>query len=100
MGDYLVTGACGGMGRAVCERLTAAGHRVFGVDRKPGTGEEKWICLTADLAAPGETEKALDAVRAETEGLDGVVHTAGIYDLNSLAEMPEEAISIRPWGST
>lgn len=84
-----MTGARGGMGRAVCERLTASGHRVFGVDAKTGA-DEKWPCFRADLTAPGELEGALEEIRAETEGLDGVIHTAGIYDLNSLAEMPEE----------
>lgn len=89
MGDYLVTGARGGMGRAVCERLTQAGCRVYGVDVKTGA-EENWPCLRADLTAPGEIEGALEEIRAQTQGMDGVIHTAGIYDLNSLAEMPEE----------
>ena len=93
MGEYLVTGARGGMGQAVCERLTEAGHRVFGVDVKTGA-EEKWPCFRADLTAPGELEHALEEIRGRTQGLDGIIHTAGIYDLNSLAEMPEEDLAV------
>ncbi|MBQ2545000.1 MAG: NAD(P)-dependent oxidoreductase, partial [Clostridia bacterium] len=32
MGNYLVTGARGGMGSAICRMLAENGHRVWGID--------------------------------------------------------------------
>ena len=84
MGNYLVTGASGGMGTALCRLLTREGCRVWGLDRASPKEEESWTFLPADVTDPA----SLEAARARVE-LDGVVHTAGIYDLNSLAEMPE-----------
>lgn len=35
MSNYLITGASGGMGRALTRKLVDAGHNVWGIDRKP-----------------------------------------------------------------
>ncbi|MBK7085226.1 MAG: SDR family NAD(P)-dependent oxidoreductase [Flavobacteriales bacterium] len=32
----LVTGGSSGLGKAICERLSALGHRVYGTGRNPG----------------------------------------------------------------
>ena len=77
MGNYLITGAAGGMGEALCRALSGAGHRV-------------WTLVPADLTKPEQVEEAFRRVREETESLDGIVHMAGVYDLASLVEMPEE----------
>lgn len=91
MGSYLITGASGGMGSAVCRRLTEDGHRVWGIDlAEPGEGSG-WVFVPADVTRTEELEAAFERVRGEAGQLDGIVHTAGIYDLDSLAEMPEEA---------
>lgn len=85
MGKYLVTGAGGGMGTAICRMLTEAGHRVWGIDRRPGNG-----VIRADLTGMAGLEAAFERIRQEAGELDGIVHAAGVYDLNSLVEMPEE----------
>lgn len=84
MGNYLVTGASGGMGAAICRKLTRGGHRVWGLDRRAADG-----VIAADLTRSADIDAALARVRAEAGALDGIVHAAGIYDLNSLVEMPE-----------
>lgn len=89
--NYLITGAGGGMGRAVCRLLTARGHRVWGLDlaaEEEPQGEARRI--RADVTDSGSLQSAFELVRAEAGRLDGIIHAAGIYDLDSLAEMPEE----------
>lgn len=89
MGNYLITGAAGGMGSALCRALTGAGHRVWGLDRASGPSPEGWTLLPADLTKPEEVEAAFRIVQEEAGALDGIVHAAGLYDLGSLVEMPE-----------
>ena len=89
MGNYLVTGAGGGMGTAICRRLTDGGHRVWGLDRELQEAPD-WRMIPADVTRPEELQAALEIVRREAGRLDGIVHTAGLYDLASLVEMPEE----------
>ena len=90
MENYLITGALGGMGQALCRALTGAGHRVWGLDRPSDRMPESWTLVPADLTKPEEVEAAFRRIRAEAGYLDGIVHMAGVYDLASLAEMPEE----------
>lgn len=90
MGSYLITGAGGGMGSALCRALTEAGDRVWGLDLAESAGSCPWTVLRADLTSAAELEAALEQVRQEAGTLDGIVHMAGIYDLDSLAEMAED----------
>lgn len=90
MKNVLVTGAAGGMGRAACELLAKSGFRVWGLDRAEPQGEYAWRYVRADITDAASVEAARDAVLAEAGSLDAVVHMAGVYDLNSLVEMPEE----------
>lgn len=89
MGNYLITGAAGGMGSALCRALTGEGHRVWGLDRASGPSPEGWTLIPADLTKPEEVEAAFRIVQEEAGALDGIVHAAGLYDLGSLVEMPE-----------
>ncbi len=92
MGNYLVTGACGGMGTAICRMLAENHHRVWGIDRSPDARSEAQgiTVLSADLIDPDALRSAAERIGQEAGSLDGIVHAAGIYDLNSLVEMPEE----------
>ncbi len=45
MGNYLITGAAGGMGSALCRSLTGAGHRVWGLDRTSDPSPESWTLV-------------------------------------------------------
>ena len=103
MGNYLVTGACGGMGKAVCALLTEQGHAVFGIDLAAGecshevAGNSFPLLFRADVTDTESLSSAAAEIRCFTDSLDGIVHTAGIYDLNSLLEIPEEDI-LRDFG--
>ncbi len=89
MARYLVTGANGGMGRAICRALTDAGHEAVGFDLTGPTAETPWRVIRADVTDAASLEAAFAALGEEK--LDGVIHAAGIYDLNSLVEMDEAA---------
>ncbi len=90
MSNYLITGASGGMGAALCRLLTEKGNRVWGMDRTAPVTDEGWSFLPADVTRTEELTAAFQRVKAEAGSLDGIVHMAGIYDLNSLVEMPEK----------
>ncbi len=90
MGSYLVTGAAGGMGSALCRALAAEGHSIWGLDRVGGETPEGWTLIPADITDAMAVEEAFRRVRAEAGTLSGIIHMAGVYDLASLVEMPEE----------
>lgn len=90
MSKYLITGACGGMGTALCRALTAAGDEVWGLDRALPGADCPWRFLQADLTCRSDLDAALQRVRQEAGELDGIIHMAGIYDLASLAELEED----------
>ncbi|VEG54953.1 NAD-dependent epimerase/dehydratase [Mycolicibacterium aurum] len=72
MGTYVVSGSASGMGRAVAERLVAAGHSVIGVDIKDAD-------VVADLSTAAARHAAADAVLDRCGGvLDGAVLAAGL----------------------
>lgn len=88
--DILVTGAYGGMGRAVARALRDSGARVFALDRTVGEAEEGILPVEADVTSPKSVAEAFAAVREHTDSLFAIVHFAGIYMLDSLVEMGEE----------
>ena len=89
----LITGAGGGMGQAVCRRLLELGWTVFGLDRQAPGSAEKLCFIPPDLTDAASVEEACARVRQQTEHLDAIVHLAGVYDLDSLVEMDEQAIT-------
>ncbi|MBQ7671169.1 MAG: SDR family NAD(P)-dependent oxidoreductase [Clostridia bacterium] len=90
MAKYLLTGACGGMGRAIYDALCGDGDEVWGIDLAPRDDTRRIIA--ADVTDSASLEAAFERVSAEAGELDGVIHAAGIYDLFSLAEIDEETI--------
>lgn len=89
MGTVLLTGACGGMGRAICAMLLEKGYTVYGLDRKGCTPVDGVCFVECDVTVPAAIDAAFARIQAEAGHLDAIVHTAGIYDLDSLLEMDE-----------
>ncbi len=85
MARYLVTGAAGGMGKAVCLALRGAGHEVVAVDLKEPAEKTPWRFIRADVTDGKQVEEAVSGLGP----LDGIVHAAGLYKLDSLVEMDE-----------
>ncbi|MBR0136199.1 MAG: SDR family NAD(P)-dependent oxidoreductase [Clostridia bacterium] len=86
----LITGAAGGMGLAAAKRLIGEGYRVFGLDIRAPEPIEGLRFVMTDLTDPESVDNAFAAVSAETDSLDCVIDTAGIYMLESLIEISEE----------
>ena len=87
MKSILITGACGGMGRAAVRLFAQNGYRVFALDRIACEAEDNIIPVTADVTSEESVTAACAAVRQYTETIDAIVHFAGIYMLDSLVEM-------------
>jgi 3-hydroxybutyrate dehydrogenase len=87
--SVLVTGAAGGIGRAIAERLEHDGHRVLAVDLHPdpdGPGEP----FEADLTTREGNRAAVEAALTRFGGLDAVVANAGFQHVAPVGEFPEE----------
>lgn len=89
--DYvLVTGACGGMGRASVELLSKAGYCVIAMDRVLPQPGENIIPVQADITNLQSLQDVFEQVSAITDSLRAIVHFAGIYMLDSLVEINED----------
>ncbi|WP_136657620.1 SDR family oxidoreductase [Nitratireductor sp. XY-223] len=73
----LVTGAAGGIGRAVVRQLREAGASVAAADRDLA-GLDADACLPGDLTDPAYADYLPAAAAGELGGLDIVVNNAGI----------------------
>lgn len=85
----LVSGATGGIGRAVAERLLAEGASVLGVDRVIAEGLETHQ-LAADLSTAEGNRTAVDEALERLGGLDAVVACAGFQHISPVADFPED----------
>jgi len=88
----LITGAYGGMGKAMSRKLKDMGYRVFALDKSVGAEEEDIIPISADITSKSSVTDAFDKVSQMTDRLDHIIHFAGIYMLDSLVEMESEEL--------
>ena len=71
MRTYVVTGSASGIGAATTARLSAAGHRVIGVDLRGAD-------VDADLSTTAGRDAMVSGVEAIADGIDAIVACAGI----------------------
>lgn len=83
-----VTGAAGGIGRAVCDRLRADGATVYGLDLRAPDGP---YGLAVDVTDAGSVEEAFDRIQREEGRVDGVVAGAGVVEDDVAAETMSSA---------
>jgi short-subunit dehydrogenase len=94
----LVTGASSGIGKAIALALAEDGASVVMVARRAEVlerlcTERKAAALRlraypADIARAEDLERLAARLRAEFEGIDILVHSAGVFSLGSLADAP------------
>jgi NAD(P)-dependent dehydrogenase (short-subunit alcohol dehydrogenase family) len=75
-GTTLVTGGSSGLGRAIVDKLLAAGEKPVVLDLKPPHADVPYEAV--DLADARETEEAVQAIARQTGDLSAVVTAAGI----------------------
>lgn len=94
----VVTGASSGIGRAIALTLAAPGvglwllaRRAHALDETAAevrsAGAQAWAC-PLDIRADAELERFRDRLRAESQGLDILVHAAGAHFRGGVAEAP------------
>ncbi|MBU9464675.1 SDR family oxidoreductase [Burkholderia multivorans] len=83
---FLVTGATKGIGRALSNRLAAAGHHVVGLARRTDDPSFPGTLLSVDLGDREATDKCLKAA-AERFAFDGVVNNVGFVRLANLGDI-------------
>ena len=93
MKHVLVTGARGGMGKAVVGALKDSGYTVFALDISPAIEDEENVYhLQADITSEESVFAALEQVKTKTDELFAILHFAGVYALDSLLEMDEKRL--------
>lgn len=86
----LITGAYGGMGKAVAKALSEKNFCVFALDKTVGECEKNIVPIRCDLTSEESVASAFAQIRAMTEELYAIIHFAGIYMLDSLVEMEKD----------
>lgn len=92
MNFILVTGCNGGMGKAICKILQTQGFGVIGIDKLQD--KENTFCtqLQCDITNKEAVKALYSQIHSLTSSLYGIVHTSGIYDMNSLIEIEESQL--------
>ncbi len=90
----LVTGAAGGMGRAITDRLLADGLHVIGVDidgpalLMMAADRDAFTPEAVDLTDPDAISDLFDRIRAAHGGLDALVNNAGTCFMSDFPNIP------------
>ncbi len=94
----LVTGAGGGLGHAMVERLVANGWKVFAADinkdaLRSSMHDPDVLPVVVDVTDRESIRSAYEAVSSNTDRLDAIVNFAGIMGIGSLTDIPEERLA-------
>lgn len=84
----VVLGASRGIGRAIADRLVAAGHRVATLDRTAAPGDDR-LAVSCDIADGAAVDAAFAQVEAEHGPAEILVVNAGITRDGLLMRMPD-----------
>lgn len=97
----LVTGASRGIGEAIARVLARDGAHVVGLDVPQAEADLEGVIgdiggssLAADITAADAPERIAEHLTAEREGVDVVVHNAGVTRDKTLGNMDEERWSL------
>lgn len=88
----VVTGAAGGMGRAIVDRLRADNFHVIGLDIDAiGLADmlsDGFEGISIDLTDPKEIKKAFKQIEANHKGVDALVNNAGTCFMSEFPNIP------------
>ena len=77
------------MGSVTVRLFKQNGFQVFAVDKVITSPVEGVAYYNADCTNLEELTAVFEAIKSQTEYLDGIVHFSGIYNLDSLLEIEE-----------
>lgn len=80
----LLSGAWGGVGRAILSRYVASGGAVVALDRTPGPETAGVFSVTCDVACEDAVEAAVAQAIARHGRIDAFVHAAGVVGAGDL----------------
>ena len=93
-GIAVVTGAAGGLGRAISDALLRDGMTVYGLDiDADGLSQitnPAFHAIPCDLTKPAAITTAFDQIKAECGGLDALVNNAGTCLMSDFPDIPAE----------
>lgn len=99
---YLITGAFGGLGRLIAERLVANGARhLVLMGRSGAAGHEAFVAdlsragvtpyvAVADVSIREDVERIIDDIKKTMPPLRGVIHAAGVLDDGVITQQSPE----------
>lgn len=91
----LVTGGSSGIGKAICVRLAAQGHTVFGTTRKVREQPGGYRLITMDLVDEASVKHAVAEVMASAHRIDVLVNNAGLGIQGPTEDiLPEQATAL------
>ena len=90
--SILITGASGALGLAAAKRFAAAGWLVFAADIKPCELPEGAVFVELDVTDEESAAAAAAFTAERTNGLDVILHMAGLYMMDPFAEIPPERL--------
>lgn len=83
----LVTGAYGGIGRALIPKLLVNNYHVIGLDQHCNESLDDVTPIVCDLSKGSDIQRIIDEGKGHwLEKLSGIVHLAGVYPNNSYKE--------------
>ena len=92
----IITGAGRGIGRAVAVELGALGYRLTLVSRNQDELNEtarlagNGIVVVADVKQPEDVQQIIESTVQEYDGIDAIVHCAGLAPVRSIGQMTVE----------
>lgn len=91
----LVTGAAGGIGRVLCEKLDRRGYHLILVDRERtsldaicATLSRPAVTIACDLANREEVERLCETIATNHADLDVLINNAGVVRPGAVADIP------------
>ncbi|MBU2694747.1 SDR family NAD(P)-dependent oxidoreductase [Pimelobacter sp. 30-1] len=92
----IVTGAAGGIGRAVADLFRAEGARVVGTDLAPAAGRSgPDDVVPCDLTDDAARDEFVAAALAELGGLDVLCHVAGVQRFAPIGTLTPELLRLQ-----
>ena len=91
MGNALVVGSSGGIGRAICIELLKHGWSVFGIDIKergelPEGLSSGYTHFVTDITSTEQLQQLRPKINNKAERINAVIYAAGVYDHFPLVE--------------